>query len=71
MRFTRKTGMQDDGASSDVDPEEPRSESVPAGKSAKSHVDPDAPRRRIELDPALVERDAPLREVGPGHYAAV
>jgi len=45
MRFTRKTGMQDDGASSDVDPEEPRSESVPAGKSAKSHVDPNAPRR--------------------------
>src|SRR5712692_1373940 len=45
MRFTRKTGMQDDGASSDVDPEEPRSESVPAGKSVKSHVDPNAPRR--------------------------
>ena len=28
--------------------------------------DPDAPRQRIELDPALVDRDAPLREVGAG-----
>ena len=33
--------------------------------------DPDAPRQRIELDPALVNHAAPLREVGPGHYAAV
>ena len=33
--------------------------------------DPDAPRQRIVLDPASFERDAPLREVGAGHLAAV
>jgi hypothetical protein len=37
--------MQDDEASSDVDPEQGQPESVPSGKSAKSRVDPDAPRR--------------------------
>ena len=34
----------------------------------------DRPRRaaqRIELDPALVNREAPLVEVEPGHLAAV
>ena len=44
MRFTRKTGMQDDEASSGVDPEE-QPESVPSGTSAKSRVGPDALRR--------------------------
>src|SRR5262245_7241443 len=44
MRFTRKTGMQDDEASSDVDPEQAQPESMRSGKSAKSHVDPNAPR---------------------------
>ena len=39
--------------------------------SAIPATDPDAPRQRIELDPALVKREVPLREVGPGHYAAV
>jgi len=39
--------------------------------SAIPAMDPDAPRQRIALDPALVRRDMPLREVGPGHYAAV
>jgi len=39
--------------------------------SAIPATDPDAPRQRIELDPALVNHAAPLREVGPGHYAAV
>ena len=39
--------------------------------SAVPATDPDAPRQRIELDPALVQREAPLREVGPGHYAAI
>ena len=39
--------------------------------SAIPVTDPDAPRQRIELDPATVRREAPLREVGPGHYAAV
>src|SRR6516162_9591989 len=45
MRFTRKTGMQDDEASSGVDPEEEQPESVPSGTSAKSRVGPDALRR--------------------------
>jgi len=39
--------------------------------SAVPVPDPDAPRRRIVLDPATVNRDAPLREVGTGHYAAL
>ena len=33
--------------------------------------DPDAPRHRIVLDPALVKRDAALQLVGEGHWAAV
>lgn len=33
--------------------------------------DPDAPRQRVTLDPASFDRAAPLREVSPGHYAAV
>jgi ABC-type oligopeptide transport system ATPase subunit len=33
--------------------------------------DPDAPRRRIVLDPALVNRDAALKEVAAGHFAAI
>ena len=33
--------------------------------------DPDAPRRRIVLDPALVNRDAALKEIAAGHWAAV
>jgi ABC-type oligopeptide transport system ATPase subunit len=33
--------------------------------------DPDAPRQRIVLDPALVNRDAALREIAAGHWAAV
>jgi oligopeptide transport system ATP-binding protein len=32
---------------------------------------PGAPRQRIVLDPASFRRDAPLREVGAGHAAAV
>ena len=39
--------------------------------SAIPATDPDAPRARIELDPAAVSHDAPLREVGQGHFAAV
>jgi oligopeptide transport system ATP-binding protein len=39
--------------------------------SAIPSLDPAAPRRRIELDPALFNRDAPLKEVSGGHYAAV
>ena len=33
--------------------------------------DPDAPRHRIELDPASVNRGAPLKEISAGHFAAV
>jgi peptide/nickel transport system ATP-binding protein len=39
--------------------------------SAIPVLDPDAPRRRIELDPRSFERDAPLREIGAEHWAAV
>lgn len=39
--------------------------------SAVPATDPDAPRTRIELDSALVDHDAPLREVAAGHLAAV
>jgi ABC-type oligopeptide transport system ATPase subunit len=33
--------------------------------------DPDTPRRRIELDPANIDRNAALREISAGHFAAV
>jgi oligopeptide transport system ATP-binding protein len=33
--------------------------------------DPDQPRHRITLDPATIDRDAVLREVAPGHAAAL
>ena len=33
--------------------------------------DPDAPRQRIVLDPATINRDAALREIAAGHWAAV
>ena len=39
--------------------------------SAIPVLDPDAPRQRIELDPASFERDAPLREIGARHWAAI
>ncbi|MGH9410886.1 MAG: oligopeptide/dipeptide ABC transporter ATP-binding protein, partial [Vicinamibacterales bacterium] len=39
--------------------------------SAIPVADPDAPRRRIELDPASFRPDAPLREVAAGHLAAI
>ena len=39
--------------------------------SAIPVTDPDAPRQRIELDPSLVNRDAPLREIVAGHFAAI
>jgi hypothetical protein len=31
----------------------------------------DAPRQRIELDPASFRREAPLKEIGAQHWAAV
>ncbi len=39
--------------------------------SAVPVPDPDAPRRRIVLDPAAINRDAQLREISSGHFAAV
>jgi len=39
--------------------------------SAIPVLDPDAPRQRIELDPTSFEREAPLREIGAQHWAAV
>ena len=33
--------------------------------------DPDAPRRRIVLDPASIDRRAVLKEIAAGHFAAV
>ena len=33
--------------------------------------DPDAPRQRIVLDPAAINREAQLREVSSGHFAAI
>ena len=32
---------------------------------------PDAPRNRIVLDPASINREANLREISSGHFAAV
>jgi oligopeptide transport system ATP-binding protein len=39
--------------------------------SAIPILDPDAPRRRIVLDPATMKRDADLREISAGHFAAM
>ena len=39
--------------------------------SAIPTLDPDAARQRIELDPRSFDRDAPLREIGTTHWAAV
>src|SRR5881296_1753370 len=39
--------------------------------SAIPLLDPDAPRQRIVLDPASVNRDAALREIAAGHWAAI
>ena len=39
--------------------------------SAVPALDPDAPKTRIELDPSLVNREAPLRQISDGHFAAV
>jgi oligopeptide transport system ATP-binding protein len=39
--------------------------------SAIPVLDPDAPRHRIELDPASFDCEVPLREIAAGHWAAV
>jgi peptide/nickel transport system ATP-binding protein/oligopeptide transport system ATP-binding protein len=39
--------------------------------SAVPVPDPDAPRQRIVLDPASIDKGAALREITSGHFAAV
>jgi oligopeptide transport system ATP-binding protein len=51
--------------------EDPRHAYTQALLSAVPVTDPDAPKTRIELDPARVNHEAPLREVAAGHVAAV
>jgi ABC-type oligopeptide transport system ATPase subunit len=51
--------------------ESPRHPYTKALLSAIPVPDPDAPRQRLVLDPASVNRDASLREIAAGHWAAV
>jgi ABC-type oligopeptide transport system ATPase subunit len=51
--------------------QKPRHPYTKALLSAVPVPDPDANRRRIHLDPALVNLEAALHEVAPGHWAAV
>jgi ABC-type oligopeptide transport system ATPase subunit len=39
--------------------------------SAVPAIDPNAPRQRIVVDPVAFDREAPLREIGTGHVAAI
>src|SRR5262249_37445236 len=39
--------------------------------SAIPLADPDAPRRRLVLDPTAINRDAPLRLIGDDHWTAL
>ena len=50
--------------------EQPQHPYTRALLSAIPVLDPDAPRQRIPLDPATIDRHAALREVSAGHWAA-
>jgi ABC-type oligopeptide transport system ATPase subunit len=50
---------------------EPRHPYTRALLSAIPVPDPDAPRARLALDPGSFSRDAALRQIGDGHWAAV
>jgi ABC-type oligopeptide transport system ATPase subunit len=39
--------------------------------SAVPVLDPQAPRQRVAVDPGAFDREAPLREIGAGHLAAI
>ena len=49
----------------------PRHPYTQALLSAVPQLDPDAPRHRITLDPTRFDRNAALREIETGHFAAV
>jgi ABC-type oligopeptide transport system ATPase subunit len=51
--------------------EDPRHPYTRALLSAIPAMNPDAPRQRLHFDPALVNHEAPLREVAAGHFAAI
>jgi peptide/nickel transport system ATP-binding protein len=51
-----------------ADPQHPYTKAL---LSAIPIPDPDAPRQRLVLDPAAVNRAAPLKEIAAGHWAAV